>query len=72
MTKKYSVVDSDGGTWGDFDDLDEAIAQADEICGNPDSPASRRATARRTGNAVYAVEADEMQSPSGAQVNQNY
>jgi hypothetical protein len=70
--KQFTVIDSDGASWGDFDNLDDAISQADDICGNPDSPESRRARPRRTGNAVYAVEADEMQCPSGAQVNQNY
>ena len=70
--KKYTVIDSDGMNCGEYDDLDEAIARADELMGNPDSPASRRAKPRRTGNAVYAVDADQMQNPSGAQVNLNY
>jgi len=69
---KYSVVDSDGVDWGSYDDLAEAIAMADEICGRPDSPESRRAVARRTGDSVYAVQADKLQEPSAAQVNQNY
>lgn len=70
--KKYSVIDSDGSHCGDYDELDDAVNRADEICGNPDSPASRRARARRTGNVVYAVDADQMQQPVGAQVNQNF
>lgn len=70
--KKYSVIDSDGSNHGEFDDLDEAIACCDEVCSNPESPASRRATPTRTGTCVYCTEADVVQSPGAAQVNENY
>lgn len=71
MSKKYMVINQDGFGCGDFDELDEAIGRADELCDNPDSPASRRAKPRRNGNCVYCTEADD-QSGRTAQVNQNF
>jgi hypothetical protein len=71
MSKIYTVIDQDGFNCGDFDELDAAIGRADELCDNPDSPASRRAKPRRNGNSVYCTEAHD-QSGRAAQVNQNF